>query len=490
MGLEFNRKIIFIIIAVVLIGFLVWQGFIKKEKPKFSLFEVTRGNISQEVSETGTVKVGEEIGLGFKNAGRLEKIYVKVGDKVGPWQSLAKIETVQLQIQFQEAKSNLEVAEAKLAKLLAGSSNEEIKLAETVLANAYQDVLDSLNYAYIKSNDTFLVVSSIQRNYFSKSDTEGLAVKENKEKIESAKDQIKSLLDQIKNNSEYEKIDKAILIVKNNLSTIQNSLIIIRDVTDDAIYRNIVSSTDKTSLDTKISDINTSQSNLSSDAGAIAKAKDELSIKKAPPRQEDVDLYQAQVAQAEAEVDLLKEQISDSTLKSPLAGTITKVDKRIGETIQPALVDSVISLLPVNPFQIKVDIYEEDIVKVKVGDSVDIKLTAFPNQIFFGKVILIDPAEKLIEGIVYYEVKIDFQNPPSDLKPGMTADITIKTAQKENVLIVPETAIAEKNGVNTVQVLNGKNLEEKEIEIGLKGNNDMVEVISGLNEGNQVVIEK
>lgn len=60
MKIKFNRKTILIIIAVALIGFLIWQGFFKKEKSEFSLFEVTRGNISQEVSETGTVKVGRK----------------------------------------------------------------------------------------------------------------------------------------------------------------------------------------------------------------------------------------------------------------------------------------------------------------------------------------------------------------------------------------------------------------------------------------------
>ena len=491
MKIKFNRKTIFIIIGIALVGFLVWQGFFKKEKSEFSLFEVTRGNISQEVSETGTVKVGEEIGLGFKNAGRLEKIYVEVGDAVGAGQSLARIETIQLQIQLQEAQATLSIAQAKLDKLLAGSNAEEIQLSETVLNNAYQDAINYIGDADLNARDAFLAVSTIQRTYFTGNDQEGLNVRENKARIEEEKNQIESFADEIQGNPTHEEINEAILSTENSLKTIIDALINIRDIINgNPIYRDTVSSTDKTSLDTQISNINTAKTEISSAKGAIKKAEDELSIKKASPRQEDVDLYRAQVIQAEAEVNILKEQISDSTLKSPLSGTITKVGKRVGETIQPALVDTVISLLPANPFQIEVDIYEQDIVKVKEGDPVDVKLTAFPNQIFSGKVILIDPAEKLIEGIVYYEVNIDFQNPPSELKPGMTADITIKTAQKENVLILPETAISEKNGVNTVQILNGENLEEKEIEIGLKGNNDMIEVVSGLSEGNQVVIEE
>ena len=73
-------------------------------------------------------------------------------------------------------------------------------------------------------------------------------------------------------------------------------------------------------------------------------------------------------------------------------------------------------MLPQSPFQVAVDIYEEDIVKVKIGNPVDIKLTAFPDKIFKGKVIAIDPAEKIIEGVVYYEVTIDFEEAAAGIK--------------------------------------------------------------------------
>jgi RND family efflux transporter MFP subunit len=492
MKLKLNRKTILIIIAVVLIGFLVWQAFIKKEKPKFSLIGVIRGTITQEVSESGTVEKGDQINLGFKNSGTIENIYVKVGDIVEAGQRLINLETSQLQIQLQEAEANLLIYQAKLDKLLAGSSAEEIQLSETVLANAYQDAKNYIESSNVSAQDAFLVVNSIHRTYFTGTDyfaSEGLRVKDNKAEINKAKNEIASLVEEIQSSPTNEKIDQGLSATEDNLGIIIDALLDVQEIIDkDPDYRDIVSSTDKTSLDTQISNINTAKTNIVSAEGTVKEAKDELAIETASPRQEDIDLYQAQVAQAKAEVDLLEEQISDSLLRSPINGTITKINKRIGETVQSALADAVISLLPLNPFQIKVDIYEEDIVKVKVEDGVEIKLTAFPTQVFSGKVISIDPAEKLIEGVVYYEVKIDFQNPPQDLKPGMTADITIKTAQKDNVLIIPETSIQESNDTAMVQVLNGENLEEREIEIGLEGNNGMIEVVAGLNEGEKVII--
>jgi multidrug efflux pump subunit AcrA (membrane-fusion protein) len=145
-------------------------------------------------------------------------------------------------------------------------------------------------------------------------------------------------------------------------------------------------------------------------------------------------------------------------------------------------------MIPDNPFQITVDIYEEDVVKLAIGNAVEIKLTAFPDKIFKGKVVSIDPAEKIIEGVVYYEAKIELEDYPETIKPGMTADLTIKTVTKENVLAIPGAAIEEKDNKTTVQVFKKRHLETREIEIGLKGSNDIVEVISGLEEGEEVAI--
>ena len=71
----------------------------------------------------------------------------------------------------------------------------------------------------------------------------------------------------------------------------------------------------------------------------------------------------------------------------------------------------------------------------------------------------------------------------------MTADVIIKTASRENVLVIPEEAIEKKDGKVIVQVFIGKTPQEREIEIGLIGSDDMVEVISGLKEGEEVVIK-
>ena len=173
------KKIILPIIIISLLAAVVYQVFLKKEKPAFALVEVIRGQIIQEVSETGQVEKGEKINLSFQNAGKIEKIYVEVGENVKGGDSLAKLETNDLKIQLQDAKAALSLVQAQLNKLLAGASQEEIKVAQTKVENgqaslntakqnledAYEDALNNLNDSYLKAYGAQNSVAAIQRTY-------------------------------------------------------------------------------------------------------------------------------------------------------------------------------------------------------------------------------------------------------------------------------------------------------------------------------------
>lgn len=531
-----KSKLIFGVILILVIVIVGYKYIFKGQELPYKFVEVKKGNLTQEISVSGQVKKGEEIKLGFNSSGRLEKIYVELGQTVESGTFLVKLDTSQLDIQLQEAEASLDLTEAELAKLLAGASEEEIALAETKVANAktslrnaeqnlvdvkasaqedlnnsYEDALNSLDDAYLEISNTFNVVDSIQRNYFYYSDQESFKVIESKAAIKTAKENVKFYIDIAKADSHNEKIDTALSETKKALETISEKLAIIRDLSEEPGYRNTVSDTDKTFLDTRktkintsLSDIidsqqdisstkvtnqskiNTAQSKVSTAEGELQTAQDELAFKKAEPQQVEIDLYQFQIKQAQAKVALLENQIQEAFLKSPVRGQVTKIDKRVGEIIQ--ITESIISLLPLTPFQVEANIYEEDIVKVKIENQVDITLAAFSDEILKGKVISIDPAEKLIEGVVYYKIIIDFEDQKQGIKPGMSADLVIKTAFKENVLIVSEEAIQKKNGKFIVQVFKDGLIEEREIEIGLRGSDGGVEIVSGLEEGEGVIV--
>lgn len=495
-----KKIILIVIIIIVVLGIIVYQFFIKEEKPELILEKVTKGTVLKEISETGAVKISEETNLGFKNAGIIEKIYVKVGDRVLAGQVLAELNTSQLLIQLKKAQAALEVAKAKKidAQVSLENARQSLKDVEIDatedLKQAYEDALNTLDDSHLKIYNALNVVGSIQRSYFTSNDQEGIKVRSNKEKIQNALNQTKAYIDDLKSNSQYEKIDIALSGVKNSLGEAKESLEIIRDMTETINYHDTVSSADKTSLDNQKSYITTAYTNIVDDQQTISTTKitNETNINSARAEISSLEtqlqengLYQAQINQAQTELLLLEDQIQEAVLRSPSRAQITKVNKREGETAKQT--DSLISLLSAGPFQVEVDIYEEDIVNVRLNNFVRIFLPAFPDNIFEGRVISIDPSEKLINGVVYYEVNISFDTQAEGIKPGMTADIIIEGDKKEDVLVIPRGALKKVNGEKIVRVFKNGDFEEKKIETGLEGD-EYIEVISGLEQGEQVIV--
>lgn len=531
-----NKKII---LTIGIIAFLIvlFMFFSKPKESSFSVVEVYKGNISEEVSETGKVTKGETINVSFNGSGRIEKIYVQTGEDVGQGDILARLEKSQLQIQLQEAQANLSLYQSQLNKLLTGAIAEQIQVSQTAVQNkeislkntqqslinikaqaeedlnaSYEDALSALNDAFIKADNAYNTIDLIQRTYFTKNDQESLAVREKKEDAGIALSQIKNYIDSAQNSFQESDIDLAVIKVKDNLLVFSNVLTLIRENCESIDYRNTVTSTDKTSLDNHRSYINTvqdsviaSQQTLTSTKlsnktaidkaeaevlvaqGQLKAAQDDFFLLTAQPRSEDVKFNQAQVDQANAKVNLLEKQIKDSVLISPINGRIAKIQKEVGEQVQSPSIDFVFSIIPQAPFQIEVDIPEVDIDKIIIGNKCRISLDAFPEQKLSGQVIEIEPAETVIGGVVYYKIKVSINEENSKIKSGMTANVVIVTDSKENVLIVPQRAVTERDDKQWIKILENNNPKEIEIQTGLKGNKGDIEVISGLNEGQEVI---
>lgn len=475
------------------------KPFFKNPADAYITEKVIKGEVAQEVSETGSVRATEDFSLGFKTAGKLAKIYVAVGDNVKKGDILAELDSGQIAAQLQNAEAALSVADSQYEKLLKGSTEADIKTYQDAvdsarhdLQSAYASSLNTLNDAYTKIYNAYVVADTIKIDYFSAPDQEGIKVQDSKKDISDNEQDIKAYLDKAKSSAENYDIDNAISQMLIVLDNVYNDLKIIRDQCDEGIYYTTVSSTDKTSVDTQKGYINTASTNVT-DAQqdilyykiALQKAEDNLALKTAAARSEDVNIYKSQAEQAKANVDLYRSQLNDNYLRSPTDAKITAVNAKRGEAVTVS--ESIINLLSLEPFQIKVAIYEQDIVNVKIGDATRINLVAFPKKTFEGKILSIDPAEKIIDNVVYYEVTIDFPNQPEGVRSGMTADIVIETNKKENVLRIPRSVVQNINGQDIAQVISKGKVENRQIAVGLEGN-DYCEIVSGLNEGDLIIV--
>jgi len=236
-----------------------------------------------------------------------------------------------------------------------------------------------------------------------------------------------------------------------------------------------------------------SQTDAAYNAWQVAKAQ--LDKLNSPARSEDIVALQAQVAQAQGSLDSISNQLGNNLIKAPIDGLITESNYRVGETVNPA--KNVFAMLSKNNYEIEVDISETDINKIKVGNKSEVTFDAFgEDSIFTGEVTFIEPAQTVIQDVIYYKTTVDklvfpqIDGKPAawDIKPGMTANITITTAEKKGVMIIPQRAVIEKEDkTKIVRVLQNSQPVEKAVTLGLRGDNGLVEVISGLNENDETI---
>jgi len=233
--------------------------------------------------------------------------------------------------------------------------------------------------------------------------------------------------------------------------------------------------------------ITTAQAKADTSFMAWQLALAQLNQLKAGTHDQDISLARAQVSQAQAALDLINNQINNNIIKAPADGIVTKRNYEVGE--QTSSAKAVFSLLGDNNFEIEIDVSEADINKVALHNAVEVTLDAFGEDVkFYGQVNFIEPAETVIQDVIYYKVKINFDGQGKNIKSGMTANANITTARRDGVLIMPARAIVERSGDGRfARLLVNKEMKEAPITIGLRGDNSLVEILSGVKEGDEVI---
>ncbi len=496
-----NIWIIIILVVVILLGFLIFSP--KNNTSSIQTGFVTKQNLQETVLSTGQVVSEIDLSLGFQGSGVVRRVLANEGDKVRQGQLLASLDQSSALATLTTAQGSLAQAKANYEKLLAGASQQSVKTvqdsinsAKQDLTNAYNGAINTLNSAHTSMFNAFSVANLIQNAYFSASDQQGVAVSAAKININSNMQTAQNYLNTAETSMDPGDIDTAIGKTILDLNKIYDDLNIIRAQCDQGLYYTSVASADKASLDAQKTYINTALAGVTSAQQSVAslklalqKAEDQLSVTTAPPTQADVDLAKAQMLSAQGQVDSAQAVLNNSVIIAPAAGTITRVDIKVGEQATPS--KEVMVLQDVGDLHAEADVSEANVASLQIGQSIDYTFDALgPDQHFIGKVLTINPSSTVISGVVDYKVAGSFDNVPS-IKPGMTANMTILVAQKIDALAVPSTAIINKNNKQYVRVIDDpktKTYHEVQVQTGLQADGGLVEIISGLSDGRQIVV--
>ena len=206
----------------------------------------------------------------------------------------------------------------------------------------------------------------------------------------------------------------------------------------------------------------------------------------------------AQVLQADASLKQLEEQLSYTTIVAPMDGEILSRDVEIGAAVSSILVLGSTATLVMTEgdtsevyVQGKVD--EADIAHVYMGQPARIKVESFRDRLFYGKVTKISPMGVEKDNVTTFEVRVSINNASGELKAQMTANAEIMLDEHKGVLSVPENAVSydkDKNATVDVPDKSKKDGTRKvAVKVGLS-NGSVTEILSGLKEGGQVVLQQ
>jgi HlyD family secretion protein len=206
----------------------------------------------------------------------------------------------------------------------------------------------------------------------------------------------------------------------------------------------------------------------------------------------------AQVLESQASLKQLEEQLGYTTIVAPMDGVILSRDVEIGDAVSSILVLGSTATLVMTEgdttqvyVQGKVD--EADIAHVYLGQPARIKVESFRDRFFYGKVTKIAPMGVQKDNVTTFEVRVSINNPGGELKANMTANAEIILDEHKNVLTVPESAVIyDSQKKAAVEIPDRKQKEGKRkvpVTVGLS-NGSVTEILSGLKEGDQVILQQ
>lgn len=207
---------------------------------------------------------------------------------------------------------------------------------------------------------------------------------------------------------------------------------------------------------------------------------------------------EAQVQQSKANLEQLNEQLSYTTLVSPIDGMVLSRDVEVGDAVSSILVlgstaTLVMTIGDIHQVYVDGKVDEADIGNVYLGQQARIHVEAFPSKLFYGKVTKIAPLGVEKDNVTTFEVRVSIDNPGGELKANMTANAEIVVTEHHSALSVPEQAMTWDNDKNAfVFVPDPKSKDgEKKIPVtaGIS-NGSRTEILGGLKEGDTVVLQQ
>ncbi len=410
---------------------------------------VTRGDVRQLLIVPGEVTPARQQQLSFSASGRLVELAVRAGDTCTQGQTLARLESEPLRLAVAQTEADRDAKQAALDKLTGGPAASDLATANAAVRDA-QVALQNAQYnlTVVQKSDT---VSKNVRDREYEANFYEVTYGEYLNKFNAGK------IDQTRLDLEW-----------NNLMTAKERLEIAR-----------------TQAVLALSQANQQVVNATEN---LRKAQTDLANLKAGASTPERKQAEAALQSAELALKQAQANLAGVSLLAPFSGRVLSVSAQNGDTVSANA--AIMTIADLTQVEIQTTVGQADVIQVQSGQSAAITLDARPGETFTGKVSRVVPIKASTSGAVNYTVFVSLDKAPPGLLPGMTADADIVVLERKDVLTLPRRSIrARANSSIPLPVLQGGQTITRTVRIGLVGDLN-VEILSGLQEGDQVVSQQ
>lgn len=454
-GRRWRRWLVLLVVLAVIAAGAIWilNPFGKTAAASLVTAQASTGTIVASVSISGSVASSSVEELNFGTSGTVTAVNVAVGDKVTAGQVLATIDDSALQVQLQVAQANLAAAQARLALDKAGPTAATIASAKDSISQAKLQ----LSTAKTSLSDTIA-----QNN---------LNAAEAKAALTAAQDQLAS--------------DTATLAAGDP-----------QLAKDQAAVDTATTNLSSTELKATLS-LHQAQAQVSSATLGVTTAQHNYDAKVVPATDAQIASDEAAVAQAEQALTTL--QGTGATITSPIAGTVTVVGIKVGQTVtsgssangssSASSSTGQIEVMDLANLQIAGEASETDIGKLKMGQAATITASSLGSDTVVGKVCQLSIVGTQISGVTSFGATVCLDGSNAALYVGMSATAAVVTDRADNAVLVPSLAVKTVAGRQVVSVLgsDGKTQTNVPVTTGIS-NGSETQIVSGLT-GTETVVE-
>ncbi len=481
-----RNKILFgiIVVAIVFIFYFLYTIiFPAGTTTQYTFSRVKRGDLVVSVSGSGQVSTLSKVSIKPNTTGQTQTlgqiISVKVqnGDYVKAGQVVAILDGKNALQTLNQAKASMTSAQASYDKLVNGltasdslSLNNAITSAQTSLDNAKQNILFKLKSSYTTvANNVYLNTDSFFSSPMGSAELSVSGVSFVNQQLQNSVNQeritvgtiLTSWKDIVTNQTTSDDMVSDLNNAISNLNVIRNyfddmtMLFGVYSIGSNSTAQSTINSNKSTavsarsSIDSSISDLLSTLQSYNNTVFSLQQAKDNLTIKQAPPTADDLAVSQSNLDNAKANLANAQTAYDSRIITAPFDGQIGGLTASIGQQVSSS--DSLGTLITAEKV-INVTLNEVDAAKISSGNPVTITFDSLPDISLTGSVSYIDPLGTVTQGVVSYSVQIKMDSQNDQIKTGMTATVSIVTTQHSNTLIIPTSAITTTGGKKYVLV--------------------------------------